>query len=122
MEYDLDVADIRWIRSHAKYGTRAEGKYAMRLDPSLFARMMNALEMASGSGEPVSAMQAEAVFVSEFSIMTRVGSTLGADIYRYWRDKRARVGKPLLRRFWPQTSVGDTNPHRVFRPRKTEQK
>ena len=32
MEYDLDVADIRWIRSHAKYGTRAEGKYAMRLE------------------------------------------------------------------------------------------
>lgn len=36
-----------------------------------------------------------------------------ADVYRYWKEKRVRLGKPLLRRFWPVTSPSDTDPHKV---------
>jgi enhancer of polycomb-like protein len=39
------------------------------------------------------------------------------DVYKYWQGKRARLRKPLLRRFWPATSPTDVNPHNVFRPR-----
>jgi hypothetical protein len=42
------------------------------------------------------------------------------DVYRYWMQKRTRLRKPLLRRFWPVTASNDTNPHMVFRPREKE--
>ncbi|KAI9919579.1 hypothetical protein PsorP6_017780 [Peronosclerospora sorghi] len=42
------------------------------------------------------------------------------DVYAYWATKRQKLRRPLLRRFWPQTPLNDTNPHSVFRPRKKE--
>ena len=36
-----------------------------------------------------------------------------AEVYRFWKDKRSRLGKPLLRRFWPVTPSNDTDPHKV---------
>lgn len=43
-------------------------------------------------------------------------------VYNYWMQKRSRLKKPLLRRFWPVTSVSDLNPHMVFRPRDKEKR
>ncbi|CAN0543392.1 unnamed protein product, partial [Ectocarpus sp. 12 AP-2014] len=37
-----------------------------------------------------------------------------AEVYRFWKDKRSRMGKPLLRRFWPVTPTNDTDPHKVI--------
>jgi hypothetical protein len=42
------------------------------------------------------------------------------EVYGYWVSKRQRFKKPLLRKFWPVTSINDTNPHLVFRPREKE--
>jgi enhancer of polycomb-like protein len=42
------------------------------------------------------------------------------DIYNYWVQKRSKLKRPLLRRFWPVTATDDTNPHLVFRPREKE--
>jgi enhancer of polycomb-like protein len=42
------------------------------------------------------------------------------EIYQFWLSKRERLQKPLLRRFWPQISSSDTNPHHVFRARDKE--
>jgi enhancer of polycomb-like protein len=42
------------------------------------------------------------------------------DIYSYWVQKRSKLKRPLLRRFWPVTASDDTNPHLVFRPREKE--
>ncbi|CAN0496714.1 unnamed protein product, partial [Laminaria digitata] len=36
-----------------------------------------------------------------------------AEVYRFWKEKRSRLGKPLLRRFWPVTPSNDTDPHKV---------
>ena len=36
-------------------------------------------------------------------------------VYGYWREKRLRTGKPLLRQLQAATSVTDTNPYNVFR-------
>ena len=43
-------------------------------------------------------------------------------VYNYWMQKRSRLKKPLLRRFWPATSTTDINPHMVFRPRDKEKR
>lgn len=42
------------------------------------------------------------------------------DVYQHWISKRGKLKRPLLRRFWPVTSLDDTNPHLVFRPREKE--
>jgi len=42
------------------------------------------------------------------------------EVYNYWVQKRSKLKRPLLRRFWPVTSTDDTNPHLVFRPREKE--
>ncbi|CAN6845731.1 unnamed protein product [Brassica oleracea var. botrytis] len=38
-------------------------------------------------------------------------------IFNYWKDKRKRWQKPVLRRLQPPPPVNDTNPYNVFRPR-----
>ncbi|KAK1413749.1 hypothetical protein QVD17_35529 [Tagetes erecta] len=38
-------------------------------------------------------------------------------IYNYWKEKRERWQKPILRRLQPPPPVNDTNPYNVFRPR-----
>ncbi|KAM7481898.1 hypothetical protein LguiB_006481 [Lonicera macranthoides] len=38
-------------------------------------------------------------------------------IYNYWKEKRERWQKPVLRRLQPPPPVNDTNPYNVFRPR-----
>jgi enhancer of polycomb-like protein len=38
-------------------------------------------------------------------------------VYTYWLNKRSRLRKPLLRRYWPVISSSDVNPHQVFRIR-----
>lgn len=36
-------------------------------------------------------------------------------LYMYWRTKRERIGKPLIRRLQAPTSSSDQNPFGVFR-------
>lgn len=38
------------------------------------------------------------------------------DIHKFWMDKRSKLKKSLIRRFWPPTSSTDQNPHHCFRP------
>lgn len=38
-------------------------------------------------------------------------------VYNYWKEKRERWQKPILRRLQPPPPVNDTNPYNVFRPR-----
>lgn len=41
--------------------------------------------------------------------------TIRADVYEYWRARRARLGRPLMRRLMAPTPVNDQNPYNVFR-------
>mmetsp|Transcript_15311 Transcript_15311/g.33081 ORF Transcript_15311/g.33081 Transcript_15311/m.33081 type:complete len:829 (+) Transcript_15311:165-2651(+) len=45
-----------------------------------------------------------------------------SQVYTYWMQKRSKLKKPLLRRYWPVTSSTDLNPHMVFRPRDKEKR
>ena len=53
-------------------------------------------------------------------ISSAVYSKLISEIYHFWITKRNRQHKPCNRKFWPTTSVTDSNPHMVFRPREKE--
>jgi enhancer of polycomb-like protein len=46
--------------------------------------------------------------------------TVITQVYNYWVNKRSKLRKPLLRKYWPITASNDTNPHMVFRPREKE--
>lgn len=48
--------------------------------------------------------------------------SLLATMYDFWTKKRARWGKPLIRRFQPPTQAMDPSPHATFRPREKETK
>ena len=36
-------------------------------------------------------------------------------VYAHWLSKRTRIGKPLCRKYWPQVTSSETDPHQVFR-------
>lgn len=58
---------------------------------------------------------------SSLSIMTHKKARLISEqVYQYWVNKRCKLKKPLLRKYWPVTASNDTNPHLVFRPREKE--
>ncbi|CAM9378423.1 unnamed protein product [Discosporangium mesarthrocarpum] len=82
--------------------------------------MIGILERATGQADLVPMQQAETLFVSQLGMSKPHHHEAWAEVYKYWKDKRARNGKPLLRRFWPVTSPNDTDPHKVFRPREKE--
>lgn len=37
------------------------------------------------------------------------------DVTKWWTEKRTKLKKPLLRRFWQPTAPGDRDPHHTFR-------
>ncbi len=115
IEYTLDKEDMDWYASHLKFGKHHSP--SAELDD--FEIMINVLEKASGTGDPIILEQAEVLFMTH---LKKVKPNKGewSDIFLYWLEKRNRLGKPLLRRFWPVTSLQDTDPHKVFRPREKE--
>ncbi len=115
VEYTLDKEDMDWYANHPKFVKHHSS--AVLLDD--FEIMLNVLEKATGTGQSIILEQAEVLFMTH---LKKVKPNKGewSDILSYWIAKRNRLGKPLLRRFWPVTSLQDTDPHKVFRPREKE--
>ncbi|KAL4155322.1 hypothetical protein PRNP1_007432 [Phytophthora ramorum] len=120
VEVDLDLEDMRWLRRHPKYGVDGDPRYQVSQD--CFAQMLDALEKASALLNPNVMTQAEAedVFSKRLGLHKTPLNRVTCDVYAYWAAKRQKLRRPLLRRFWPQTPLNDTNPHSVFRPREKE--
>ena len=109
------------------------------LDEDKLERMLDILEKATGLNPVISQAgdfwivptavsvfthcgwlqeQAENILTTRLGMQpTSASREIVADVYQYWIEKRGQYQKPLLRRFWPVTSIDDTNPHLVFRPR-----
>ncbi|KAK7316185.1 hypothetical protein VNO77_34999 [Canavalia gladiata] len=120
VEYDLDNEDEDWLSEFNE-----ERKI---LTPEMFESLLFKLEVLDhkareraglitptlGSPIPVQlrfdtaieALQAQAV---KYPVIPSV--------YDYWKEKRERWQKPVLRRLQPPPPVNDTNPYNVFRPR-----
>jgi len=87
--------------------------------------MLDLLEKATGFEAIITTQQAETLFKTELPQIYYIFPNKAArqvinDVYNYWVQKRSKLKRPLLRRFWPVTSSDDTNPHLVFRPREKE--
>lgn len=108
-----------WLKSHAKFGEASDS--ATRLSLDLFERVIDVLEKEAGQLKQVPPLSQAEVVVAERTGLQRSGanSTLD-DIYGYWKRKRERLKKPLLRRFWPPTQEGNADPHATFRQRSKE--
>ena len=139
VEYNLSAEDEEWLRQHPKYGEKGDPRY--QLASGMMARMIDVLEKASGkmqlehagrmghgqnsggAGNPsavVPLREAEELFVRKLSLYRSATNKVGVDVYGYWVKKRQQIKKPLMRRYWRPTSMNDTNPHAVFRPREKE--
>ena len=115
-----------------------------RLSLKLFEQMMDLLETATGFDVIITTHQADqlfqakvpqlyALFPNQHTKKAMASNSSSSnnttvitikqvihDVYNYWVQKRSKLKRPLLRRFWPVTSSDDTNPHLVFRPREKE--
>lgn len=118
------------------------------LTPNTLEIMMDLLEKQTKFDVIPSPSQAHALFVDKIPIVfytklpsTTTSNSTGANlnnstnlaslsvkkakfiseqVYQYWVNKRCKLKKPLLRKYWPVTASNDTNPHLVFRPREKE--
>jgi hypothetical protein len=114
------VVSQEWLRSHEKYGDRADPSTRLNLD--LFERVIDVLEHESGKREGLvpSLSEVEPAVASRTGLVRTGGQTTLEDLYSYWVQKRQRRKKPLLRRFWPSTDANNPDPHATFRVRERE--
>lgn len=130
LEYVSEAEDEAWLAKNSKFGGAADVA-KVRLPIDLLERMMDALEKETAFDAIVTVGQADALFRNKipkfyalFPSKPRQGLVTAKhvlnDVYAYWVQKRSKLKRPLLRRFWPVTSTDDTNPHLVFRPREKE--
>eukprot|EP00897_Mesotaenium_endlicherianum_P009318 jgi/Mesen1/8414/ME000471S07732 len=120
VEYDLDDEDDDWLLTF-----NSERKL---LSPEKLEWMLYNLELLdsrakerTGGAPPVLGTPVPVVLLKEAAIEALRGqasrqAVVGA-VYDYWRLKREKWQKPILRRLQPAPSVNDTNPFNVFRPR-----
>ena len=132
MEYNLSLEDMKWLRSHHKYGENGDPRF--RISETLLERMLYLLELHCGKEDRIiTVKEAEDLFVEHLKLYRPSAAerkhiaphnmhTANAVsiVYKYWMDQRNKLQKPLLRRFWTPTSIENQNPHMVFRPREKE--
>ena len=134
MEYVADAEDEVWLHNNTKFGGSSkspDGRRRPQVNLSMMERMLDLLEKATGFETIITKDQAERLIFSKIpQIMHMLPYKAPAgvatskhvinDVYNYWVQKRSKLKRPLLRRFWPVTASDDTNPHLVFRPREKE--
>lgn len=120
VDLDLELAEMKWLRSHPKYGENGDPRYQLTL--GRFAQMLDVLEKATAVINPnvLTLAEAEDVLARQLQMVKTPLNRATVDVYNYWAQKRQALKRPLLRKYWPQTPLNDTNPHLVFRPREKE--
>ncbi|KAK6588278.1 hypothetical protein RS030_6761 [Cryptosporidium xiaoi] len=82
-----------------------------------FIKMIDLMEKSTARGTEISFDEAIQL-TRDKNINIR--NQLALIIYKYWKMRRQKLGKPLLRNFWPITSPHDSSPYACFRPRVRE--
>ncbi|KAL2649346.1 hypothetical protein R1flu_017474 [Riccia fluitans] len=120
VEYDLDDEDEDWLNQ-----LNAERRI---LSPEKFEGMLYRLEIMDHKarertggvpatlGAPVPVQLAREAAMDALRAQSSRQAVLTA-VYDFWKAKRDRWQKPVLRRLQPPPPVNDTNPFNVFRPR-----
>jgi enhancer of polycomb-like protein len=146
LEYVVDAEDEVWLLNNSKFGGAARADSAVashnqeqpethrklpQLTLDMLEHMIDILEKATGFETIVTTDEGERRILERipaliyiFPSKARAGVVtvrhVIQDVYNYWVQKRSKLKRPLLRRFWPVTASDDTNPHLVFRPREKE--
>lgn len=121
VEYDLDNEDEDWLD---------EFNMDQKLLPQeKFETLLFKLEVLDHKareraglitptlGSPIPVLLQLGVAIEALKDQTTVGYAVFQSVYHYWKAKRERWQKPILRRLQPPPPVNDTNPYNVFRPR-----
>ncbi|PSS08431.1 Enhancer of polycomb like [Actinidia chinensis var. chinensis] len=120
VEYDLDNEDDDWLQ---EFNEEKNLITSEKLETVIFKLELldhKARERAGvitptlGSPIPV-LLQFDAAAEALLPLSIKYGVL--ESIYDYWKEKRERWQKPILRRLQPPPPVNDTNPYNVFRPR-----
>ncbi|XP_051132578.1 uncharacterized protein LOC127252447 [Andrographis paniculata] len=120
VEYDLDNEDEDWLHDFNKERkTLASEKLEViifKLEVLDHKARERAGVITPTLGSPIPVLltfDAAVEALQDLSIKYGVFQS----IYNYWKEKRIRWQKPVLRRLQPPPPVNDTNPYNVFRPR-----
>ncbi|XP_062193467.1 uncharacterized protein LOC133896834 [Phragmites australis] len=120
VEYDLDNEDEEWLED---FNNERKNLNPEKLEVLLFKMEIldhKARERA-GAITPT--------FIGPVPVLLQLDAAMEAlqylsvryavfqAVYKYWKEKRERWQKPILRRLQPPPPVNDTNPYNVFRPR-----
>lgn len=120
VEYDLDNEDEDWLE---EFNTDKK-----ILTPEKFEALLFKLEVLDHKareragvitptlGSPIPVLLQLDAAVESLQTQTVQYAVLES-VYGYWKEKRERWQKPILRRLQPPPPVNDTNPYNVFRPR-----
>ncbi|XP_065863603.1 uncharacterized protein [Euphorbia lathyris] len=122
VEYDLDNEDEDWLQEF--------NKERKSLAPERFETFLFKLEVLDhkareragvitptlGSPIPVLLQFENAIEAMQAQVQS-IRYQVFQSVYSYWKEKRERWQKPILRRLQPPPPVNDTNPYNVFRPR-----
>jgi enhancer of polycomb-like protein len=135
LEYIADAEDEVWLKQN-RFFTSTDGcidrdGLSPQLSVTMFEHMMDIMDKETAFESIITMSQAEVYFQCRIPQLFALFPTIPRqvfvttknviqEVYTYWVQKRSKLKRPLLRRFWPVTSTDDTNPHMVFRPREKE--
>ncbi|KAI3918773.1 hypothetical protein MKX01_042093 [Papaver californicum] len=119
VEYDLDNEDEDWLQ---EFNNERQILTAEKLEILLFKlevldhKTRERAGVIIPLGSPVPALLQLDVAI-ELLLSQSLRYNVCQSVYSYWKEKRDRWHKPILRRLQPPPPVNDTNPYNVFRPR-----
>ncbi|KAF7820021.1 enhancer of polycomb-like protein 2-like [Senna tora] len=120
VEYDLDNEDDDWLSEF--------NKEQKTLTPEMLEVLLFKLEVLDHKareragvitptlGSPIPVLLRFDAAIEALQAHS-IKYTILQSVYDYWKEKRERWQKPILRRLQPPPPVNDTNPYNVFRPR-----
>ncbi|XVF23244.1 hypothetical protein REPUB_Repub13aG0020000 [Reevesia pubescens] len=120
VEYDLDNEDEDWLQEY--------NKDKKILAPEKLECLIFKLEVLDHKARERAGIITPTL-VSPIPVLLTMDAAIEAlqsqsikygvfqSVYNYWKEKRERWQKPILRRLQPPPPVNDNNPYNVFRPR-----
>ncbi|XP_057545032.1 uncharacterized protein LOC130824158 [Amaranthus tricolor] len=120
VEYDLDIEDEEWLQefnrdkkklTHAKFENLL---FKLEVLDHKARERAGFIMTTLGSSVPVF-LSIDAAAEALYSLPTKYAVL--ESVYWYWKEKRERWQKPILRCLQPPPPANDTNPNNVFRPR-----
>ncbi|XP_062192557.1 uncharacterized protein LOC133896059 [Phragmites australis] len=120
VEYDLDNEDEDWLEN---YNNERKNMNPEKLEVLLFK-----LEILDNKARERAGIITPTI-IGPVPVKLQLDSAMAAlqylsvhyvvfqAVYNYWKSKRERWQKPILRHLQPAPPASDTNPYNVFRPR-----